>query len=79
MQIEVKKGQEVIYSQMTDDSKYMNDVVAVLMQCPQGTTFVATVTNNGHSLPFSIASVDLVRLVKKVNGIKSVTRSPKAA
>lgn len=79
MQIEVKKGDLVVYAQITDDSKQMNKVVAQLMQGPSGNVFTATVTNNGHSLPFSLASIDLLALVKTVNDIKTVTRTPKTA
>lgn len=79
MQIEVKKGDLVVYSQVTDDSKQMNKVVAQLMQGPSGDVFTATVTNNGHSLPFGLASIDLLALVKAVNDIKSIVRSPKTA
>lgn len=68
-----KQGQ-IIYSQMTDDSKNLNVTVAFLMQQASGDEFSTVVHNNGHDLKFNNGTFPIERLVRRVNGI--VIRDP---
>lgn len=69
MIITVKKNEEVIYHQMTEDSKTLNAVVGFLMQQPPGKELVTSVANNGQALTFSTGAFPIEPFVRKVNGI----------
>lgn len=69
MQIEVKKAGIVIYSQILDESKTLNAVIAHMMSQTHGTAVETTVTNNGHTMSFKTAEFALEPLIRKVNGI----------
>lgn len=75
MHIQVSVNGETIYQQKLDDSKTLNNTVAFLMQQMQGERFVTTITNNGHSLTFRNESLDVEKLIRRVNGI--VIRAPR--
>jgi len=69
MTITVKKGESTVYHQELEDSKTMNATVACIMTMPQGNAVKTTIANNGHSLEFNTASVDVDLLIRKVNDI----------
>ena len=69
MIITTKRGEQVVYQQVLEDSKTLNATISHLMAQPSGTTLLTVVNNNGHDLPFATAEFPLVGLVRKVNGI----------
>ncbi len=79
MQVSVTAGTKTVYQQETEDSKTLNEVVGFLMQQPQGTTVKATVINNGHALNFELTTLDIVGLVRRVNGIVTKQRTSATA
>lgn len=78
MQIISKMGTTVIYQQLLDDSKTLNNTVGVLMQQPSGDAFETTVSNNGHDMIFRNSTLDTQRLIRAVNGIMVKTKTSRA-
>lgn len=75
MQIKVTQNNKVLYQQLLDSDETMNVTIAHLMQQPQGDKVLTEVENNGHVLKFSNETLDVERLIRRVNGI--VIRSKK--
>ena len=79
MTITTKRGEEVIYRQVNDDSKHLNATIAHLMQAPTGTELQTVVSNNGHDMAFNNGAFPIEGLIRKVNGIVSRTATKKEA
>ena len=59
----------VIYSQILDDSKSINKLIALGMESPAGKNFVLTIENNGHKMEFPSVKIELDPIVRVANGI----------